>query len=191
MAERLAGSVALGFIFSAPLVSWMRRHVCDHRSVEPGARLRLLTRVIALWAALFIAKGLVPHTPVFAGPSFDASNANWWESRRAAQAARPSAMPIPTSHRRGCRICSLHCCSGFCASGSAEQRVTDVYAIGSRAGPSKTFSSKEVDGALGALERSLPINGRSLRLINNAETVEAVPWRAAGILPRRCKRSGR
>ena len=53
--------------------------------------------------------------------------------------------------------------------------MTDVYAIGIAGWAEQDVFVKEVDGALAALERSLPINGRSLRLINNAETVEAVP----------------
>ena len=85
----LEGALSISF-FLAPLVSWIGGMFAIIRSVEPGARLRLLTRVIALWAALFIAKGLVPHTPVFAGPGFDASNANWWEYARAPH-RRPGA----------------------------------------------------------------------------------------------------
>ena len=53
--------------------------------------------------------------------------------------------------------------------------VTGIYAIGLGGWAAQDVFVKEVDGALGVLERSLPINGRSLRLINNVETAETTP----------------
>jgi len=175
LSDWLEGALSISF-FLAPLVSWIGGMFAIIRSVEPGARLRLLTRVIALWAALFIAKGLVPHTPVFAGPSFDASNANWWEYARAAQAARRerNADPdIASARLQNLQPALLQ--AAFARLAPQSKGVTDVYAIGIAGWAEQDVFVKEVDGALGALERSLPINGRSLRLINNAETVEAVP----------------
>ena len=175
LSDWLEGALSISF-FLAPLVSWIGGMFAIIRSVEPGARLRLLTRVIALWAALFIAKGLVPHTPVFAGPSFDPSNANWWEYARAAQAARRerNADPdIASARLQNLQPALLQ--AAFARLAPQSKGVTDVYAIGIAGWAEQDVFVKEVDGALGALERSLPINGRSLRLINNAETVEAVP----------------
>ncbi|MGZ3320360.1 MAG: hypothetical protein ACXU9C_05195, partial [Xanthobacteraceae bacterium] len=157
--------------FLAPLVSWIGGMFAIIRSVEPGTRLLLLARVMALWAALFIAKGLVPHTPVFAGPSFDARNANWWEYVRAAQAARRerNADPDIASVRlHGLQPALLQ--AAFARLAPQSKGVTDVYAIGLGGWAEQDVFVKEVDGALGALERSLPINGRSLRLINNVAT---------------------
>jgi hypothetical protein len=162
--------------FLAPLVSWIGGMFAIIRSVEPGTRLLLLARVMALWAALFIAKGLVPHTPVFAGPSFDARNANWWEYVRAAQAARRerNADPDIASVRlHGLQPALLQ--AAFARLAPQSKGVTDVYAIGLGGWAEQDVFVKEVDGALGALERSLPINGRSLRLINNVATAETTP----------------
>jgi len=97
------------------LSDWLKRrsrfHFFWHRScpgsaaclrsfaVSSRARDAAADKVIALWAALFIARGWCRITPVFAGPSFDASNANWWEYARAAQAARRERNAI--RHRIG------------------------------------------------------------------------------------------
>jgi hypothetical protein len=175
LSDWLEGALSISF-FLAPLVSWIGGMFAIIRSVEPGARLRLLTRVIALWAALFIAKGLVPHTPVFAGPGFDASNANWWEYARAAQAARRerNADPdIASARLQNLQPALLQ--AAFARLAPQGKGVTDVYALAIAGWAEQDVFVKEVDGALAALERSLPISGRSLRLINNAETVEAVP----------------
>ena len=169
------GAISISF-FLAPLVSWIGGMFAIIRSVEPGAQLRLLTRVIALWAALFIAKGLVPHTPVFAGPSFDARSANWWEYARAAQAARRERNADPDI--ASARLQSLQPAllqAAFARLAPQSKGATDVYALGIAGFADQDVFVKEVDGALAALERALPVSGRSLRLINSAETAETTP----------------
>lgn len=52
---------------------------------------------------------------------------------------------------------------------------TDVYAIGIAGWGSLDVFLKEVDGGLDALGKMLPINERTLRLINNPTTVTTVP----------------
>ena len=147
------------------------------RSVEPGARLRLLTRVIALWAALFIAKGLVPHTPVFAGPSFDARSANWWEYARAAQAARRerNADPdIASARLQNLQPALLQ--AAFARLAPQSKGATGRLRHRDRGlGGAGRFRQGGRRRARPRSSASLPISGRSLRLINNAETVEAAP----------------
>jgi hypothetical protein len=55
-----------------------------------------------------------------------------------------------------------------------KQGATNVYAIG-LAGWSEDVFVKELDGALAAIGRNLPIADRSLRLINHRDTIETVP----------------
>jgi hypothetical protein len=48
-------------IFLAPAVSWTGAMFAVLRSFEAGAPVRILGKVIALWAALFVAKSVLPH----------------------------------------------------------------------------------------------------------------------------------
>ena len=57
-------------MFLAPAVSWTGAMFAILRSFEAGAPVRVLGKVIALWAALFVAKSALPHAPVFAGSEF-------------------------------------------------------------------------------------------------------------------------
>ncbi len=162
--------------FLAPLVSWIGGMFAIIRSVEPDARLRLLAKVIALWAALFVAKSVVPHAPVFVGPNFDARNANWWEYARAEYLARGERNAHPaagTARLQNLQPALLQ--AAFAHLAPQTKGSTDVYAIGIAGWSDQDVFVKEVDGAFGALARSLPIRDRALRLINNSQTVETTP----------------
>jgi hypothetical protein len=145
-------------------------------SVEPEARLRLLGKAIALWAALFIAKGLVPHAPVFVGPSFELRNANWWEYARTKYLARGDTTADPdigAARARDLQPALLQ--AAFARLAPQRKGTTDIYAIGVAGWAGQDVFVKEVDGALAAMEQILPIRDRTLRLINNAETIETTP----------------
>jgi Peptidase C13 family len=171
----LEAALSISF-FLAPVVSWIGGMFAIIRSIEPHARLRLLGRVIALWAALFIAKGLVPHTPVFAGAGFDARNANWWEYAHAEYVARRERKADPdirTARLQNLQPALLQAAAGRLA--PQRKGETDIYAIGIAGFSGEDVFVKEVDGAFAALERSLPIKDRALRLLNDPETVEKTP----------------
>ncbi|MEX0751525.1 MAG: C13 family peptidase, partial [Xanthobacteraceae bacterium] len=53
--------------------------------------------------------------------------------------------------------------------------VTDVYAIGVAGWAKQDVFVHELDGALASIERTLPIEGRTLRLANNPYTVQTLP----------------
>jgi hypothetical protein len=175
MARLVEAGLAVSF-FVAPVVSWIGGMFAIVRSVQPDARLRLLGKVIALWAVLFIAKNLVPHAPVFAGPSFDIRDANWWEYARAKQTARSDDNPDPeiaSARAKNLQPALLQAAVARLA--PQTKRMTDLYAIGMAGWSDQDVFAKEVDGALAALEQSLPIKDRTLRLINNPKTVETTP----------------
>ena len=162
--------------FLAPVVSWIGGMFAIVRSVEPEARLALLGKVVALWAALFIAKGLVPHAPVFVGPSFDIRNANLWEYARAQYFARGDATPDPdigAAHARDLQPALLQ--AAFARLAPQRKATTDVYAIAVAGWADQDVFVKEVEGALAAMEQILPIRDRTLRLVNSAESIETTP----------------
>lgn len=159
-----------------PVIAWIGGMFAVVRSVEPDARLRLLGKVIALWAALFIAKGLVPQTPVFVAAGFEARDANWWEYARAAYAARRERNLDPdvgTARLQDSQAALLQ--GAFAGLAAQTKRATDVYAIGIAGWSDQDVFVKEVDGALAVLERSLPTKDRMLRLINNPGTLATRP----------------
>lgn len=156
-----------GAIFAVEVVWWLGAMMSVLHSLEPQPRLRTLGRVCALWAALFVAKALVPHAPAFVGRDFDIRGANWWEYVYARYGAHGEIARIEQAQPKlvQAEIASL-----------APQRkgATDVYAIGI-AGVDQDVFAKELDGALTTLAAILPIKDRIIRLINSRTTAATVP----------------
>jgi len=162
--------------FLAPAVSWVGGMFAIVRSVEPDARLHLLGKVIALWAALFIAKSLVPHAPVFVGPGFDIRNANWWEVARAKYLARSDGNVDPDiAAARVQRLQPELLQAAVARLAPQTKGATDIYAIAMAGWSDQDVFVREVDGAFAALEQSLPIKDRTLRLINHPESIDTAP----------------
>jgi hypothetical protein len=131
---------------------------------------------LLLWAALFVASCLVPHAPVLAGPSFDIRDGIRWEYAQAKQVARGDANPDPdiaAARVRGLQPALLQAAVARLAPQTKGR--TDLYTIGMAGWSDQDVFLKEVDGALAALEQSLPIGGRTLRLINYPKTIETTP----------------
>ena len=151
------------------------------RSFEAQAPLRVVGKVLALWAALFVAKNALPHSPVFAGPNFDARNANLWEYVRARQLADVdrgrAGEEQRRSRHRGLKL-------GAARTGQSQPApvqtaldqlapqqpgVTDVYAVGLAGWSEQDVFRKELDGAFAAMGRVLPLKDRTIRLSNDPE----------------------
>ncbi len=160
----------------APVVSWIGGMLAIIASVEPDARLRLLGKAIALWVALFVAKSLLPHSPVFAGPAFEIRNANWWEYARAAYAARRERADdtdIGTARLQDLQPALMQ--KAVARLAAQTKGAMDIYAIGLAGWSEQDVFAKEVDGAFATLERALPIRDHTLRLLNNPGTVDTAP----------------
>jgi hypothetical protein len=176
---RFATLVELGLsasLFLAPAVSWSGGMFAIVRSVQPDVPLRLLGKVIALWAALFVAKGLIPHAPVFAGPGFDIRTANAWEYVRARYLAPkpPADIAVTGTVPPGNAQAAL-LRAEVSRLVPQQQGVTDIYGIGIAGWSDLDVFVKEVDGAFEAIAQILPIRDRTLRLVNSPETVETDP----------------
>jgi hypothetical protein len=174
--DALTGTIAAGAIYAVIAVWWLGATMCVVQSLEPQPRLRLLGRVAGLWVALFIADALVPHTPVFQPPDFDARAANWWEALYALYGERtgkthgvlPELARIEKAQPTllAAQIAQL-----------APQRhgITDIYALGVAGWAQQDVFVKELDGGLAAIADVLPIKNHTVRLINNRQTLETAP----------------
>jgi hypothetical protein len=168
--------VGAGLVYAASVAWWIGAMSCVLRSLEAHTPLRLVSRVAALWVALFVANALVPHAPVFVPPDFDARNANWWEAlyawhqgKTGAVAAAPGAMAQFEKAQPALLQAE--------ARGLAPQRkgVTDIYALGIAGWADQDVFVKELDGGLASIGQVLPIKDRIIRLINNRATVDTIP----------------
>jgi hypothetical protein len=134
--------------------------------------LKFVARVIALSTTLLIGEASV----LFVAPSFDAPAFIWSQSAHAKDPARPAPdrdPEIATARLQDLQPTLLQ--AAFSRLAPQRKGTTDIYAIGLAGWWGQDVFVKEVDGALAVLERSLPIKGRMLRLINNAETVQKAP----------------
>jgi hypothetical protein len=171
-----AGVVLTAVIYAVTVAWWIGAMTCIVESLEAAPRLRVLSRVVALWGALFVANALVPHAPVFIPPDFDARAANWWEVLYALHQERTGG-----SHALSPELARLEQAQPTLlqteVSSLAPQRpgVTDVYALGIAGWGEQNVFVKELDGGLEAIGSVLPIKDHTLRLINNRDTLQTVP----------------
>jgi len=182
-----AALVGRGFsvsFFLAPAVSWIGGMFAIIRSVQPDMFLRpslrsslpLLGKVIALWAALVVAKALVPHAPVFAGPAFDIGSANAWEFIRARYLAPRQSPEIVATGTVSLGNAQQALLQGEVARLVPQQKgATDIYGIGVAGWSDLDVFVKEIDGAFEAIAQILPIRDHTVRLVNSPETIETDP----------------
>jgi hypothetical protein len=178
-------------LFLAPVVFWIGGMLTIVRSVQGEARWPVLGKVIALWAALFIAKGLVPHAPVFHGPGFDIRNANLWEYAHAKYLARQDLAPQDIAPRDVAEQDAPADAETDAARAGPSQGAllqaavarlapqqpgaTDLFALGVAGWSELDVFPKEIEGAFASLARILPIQDRTMRLVNNRATADTFP----------------
>jgi hypothetical protein len=174
--------------FAAPVIFWIGAMFALLRSFEAAAPVRVLGKVLALWAALFVAKSALPHAPVFAGPDYDSRNANLWEYVRSQQLAHTGS--IGHQHSPGGGDLVLGKARDELTLGKArldgpqpalvrtavgelapqKPGVTDVYAIGLAGWLEQDVFRKELDGAFAKMGRVLPLKDRTIRLSNHPDS---------------------
>jgi len=145
------------------------------RSVTVGARWTKLARTAGYFAATFLVTYAFPHLPVFASPEFQLATANVWEQRRAAaiekvRAERPHVdagqVALAQPALLDTAVSSLV---------PPPNHAPGIYTIGVAGFSAEDVFLKELNGALSALGQVLPIEGRTLRLVNNLSLVNAAP----------------
>jgi Peptidase C13 family len=141
-----------------------------------GWRPALVGRVVALWVALLAATALVPYAPVFIARDFDIRTANWWESVHAwllASAANASAAHSKATAFEQAQRSLLK--AEVASLAPPTEAATNIYALGISGWADQDVFMKELDGGLAVFGEILPIKGRTLRLVNNRDTLETLP----------------
>jgi hypothetical protein len=155
-------------VFAIEIVWWLGAMSCVLGSVQPNSRLRLIVRAAALWVTLFAAHALLPDAPAFVGRDFDIRSANWWEYLYARYGAEHEIAQLEQAQPAllGAEVDRL---------APPRKDTTNLFVIGVAGWADQDVFVKELDGALTALGNVLPIRDRTLRLINNRETIKTIP----------------
>jgi hypothetical protein len=167
----LVGVAAPMAAFAVVVIWWIGATVALLRSLMQQRKLFLLGRVALLWVCLLIADALVPHAPVFLAPDFDIRTANLWELLRASGGALAASGELAKIEKAQSALLQAQIAH------LAPQRkgVTDIYALGIAGWADQDVFIKELDGGLESISSVLPIKDRTIRLINNRDTLGTVP----------------
>lgn len=171
-----AGTIPDSVIYAIAVAWWVGAMVCVVGSLEWQTRLHLLGRVAGLLVALFVANALVPHAPVFMPPGFDARTANWWEvlyGLRQNKNRKPQVTSADVDKVARAQPALMQAETARLA--PQRKGITDVYALGIAGWADQDVFIKELDGGLQAIASVLPIKDRTIRLVNNRETLANVP----------------
>ena len=158
-------------------VWWVGAMTCIVGSLERQWGWRLVGRIAGLWLALFAANVAMPHTPLFVPSDFDPSTANWWENVYAAHRAEgkprtgQGTRQIAQIEKAQPRLLQEQ----FARLTPSRKGETQIYTLAIAGWADQDVFIKELDGALEAIGSVLPINGRTVRLINRRDTVNTTP----------------
>ena len=167
-------TIAAVVIPAAAITWWIGAMACVVQSLQPQTRLFQIGKVAALWAALFVANALIPHVPVFVPADFDPHNANWWEALTADYRDKNGGIsPLEIARIEKAQPALLQAAIARLA--PQREGVTDIYALGIAGSAEQDVFLKELDGGLDSIGGVLPIKDRTLRLINNRETLDTAP----------------
>jgi hypothetical protein len=157
--------------FAVIVIWWIGAVVALLGSFMQRRKLSLVGRVALLWVCLLIADAIVPHAPVFLPPDFDIRTANLWELLRASSGALAASGELAKIERAQPALLQAQIAH------LAPQRkgVTDIYALGIAGWAEQDVFIKELDGGLESLSSVLPIKDRTVRLINNPDTLGTIP----------------
>jgi Peptidase C13 family len=147
------------------------------RSIDATGRRKRFNRVVALYATTLLLSFLVPYDPVFKGRDFDRRLANYWEYIPALLRGDFVEEPAPRRvDRARVELAQPALMDEAIARLAPQTRgETDVYAIGIAGWAEQDVFIKELDGALAAVGKVLPVRDRTLRLVNHVDTVEKTP----------------
>jgi hypothetical protein len=137
------------------------------------AGLRLVSKVAGLWLAVFAVTAVGPHAPAFLPSNFDARNSNGWEILSPLHAEEGGALSrgdIAQIQKAQSSLLQRE----FAGLAASHRGETEIYTL-AIAGWAENVFIKELDGGLTAIASVLPINGRTVRLINHRKTVSTVP----------------
>ena len=145
------------------------------RSVVAGGRWNKLSRAAGYFAATFLVTWGFPHLPVFAPPDFPLASANIWEEKHAAavEQIRSQRPQIDAGQLELAQAGLLDTAISRLA--VPHDRAAHIFTIGVAGFSAEDVFIKELNGALASLGQVLPIEGRTVRLVNHVSFVNAAP----------------
>lgn len=145
------------------------------RSVTVGGRWNRLARAAGYFVATFLVTYAFPHLPVFASPDFQLASANVWEAKRAAAIERIRAERPHVDAGQLALAQPALLDTAVSRLVPPRDHAAGIYTIGIAGFSAEDVFLRELNGALGALGQVLPIEGRTLRLVNHLSLINAAP----------------
>jgi len=145
------------------------------RSVVAGGRWNRLLRTAGYFAATFLVTYAFPHLPVFAPPDFQLASANVWEAKRAAAIEQVRSQRPQVDAGRVALAQPALLDDALARLAPRPDHVAGIFTIGVAGFSAEDVFLKELNGALSSLGQVLPIEGRTLRLVNNLALINAAP----------------
>jgi hypothetical protein len=145
------------------------------RSVVAGGRWNKLSRAAGYFAATFLVTYGFPHLPVFAPPDFQLASANVWEAKRAAAVEQVRSQRPHVDASRVALAQPALLDTAISRLVSQSDHIPHIFTIGVAGFSAEDVFLKELNGALGSIGQVLPIEGRTLRLVNHLSLVNAAP----------------
>ncbi len=145
------------------------------RSVVAGGRWNKLSRAAGYFVATLLVTWGFPHLPVFAPADFSLASANVWEAKRAAaieqiRSQRPQIDPGQVALAQPTLLDTA-----LSRLVVPRDRAAHIFTIGVAGFSAEDVFIKELNGGLASLGQVLPIEGRTLRLVNHLSLVNAAP----------------
>jgi len=147
------------------------------RSVDPERRHARWRRAAAAWALQIAVLLAFPHYPAFVATDTSASPPNSWAYVRGLIDSG-SNDDAETRRVDGARVELAQPALMDEAIARLAPQVPgqiDIYAIGIAGWAEQDVFVKELEGALGAIGKVLPVQGRTLHLVNHADSVGRIP----------------
>ena len=170
-----ARDIAIGW-FIVQLIWWAGAMLAVLRSFDANPYRGRALRLAALYAATLAAYAVVPHFPVFYPRDFNPRTANLWEQARTWLSGDEERPPARRVDRARVELAQPALMDEAIEGLKPQVRgETDVYAIGIAGYAEQDVFIKELDGALAALDKVLPLRDRTLRLVNHVDTADRTP----------------
>jgi hypothetical protein len=162
------------------IVWWAGATLAIFRSVDPRTHSSHLLPLAGLFIAMIVLGAALPHEPIFRASTFDIRQANLWEqfgSQRNGESNETPARTVASAAEAAKIERSQPALLEEVAAKLSPQRpgVTDIYAVGLAGWADQEVFRKELDGAFDAFSRSFGTQGRTLKLVNDPETVSMSP----------------
>jgi hypothetical protein len=189
----LAGSsVLLGIMDTSPSVRWAASmaafvlyllwltgaYAAAMRGIHPASRRQGWGRAGAVLAVQLLVAVTFPTFPAFSARDGYDNPPNFWGYARSLMPERKREMAeeprrVDRAHVELAQPALMD--EAIARLAPQTHGETDVYAIGIAGWAEQDVFIKELDGALAAIGKVLPVRDRTLRLVNHVDTVEKTP----------------